>query len=173
MAVLVRDNVQVETNIFTKSMNMVVNSVMEMLLEITFLRKLDPASLLAIRRRLEDALYIWLHERTLQGLLLEISLPESANALENWEVVFAYNDDPDSSVKRAPTEELKRFGEALKPLPPGTSYRVLAMVSPGAKRVPDWEPATLKNINPTIEKDFGNFGYGNIHGQMLFRSGIV
>lgn len=37
MAVQVRDNVQVETNIFTKSMNMVVNSVMEMLLEITFL----------------------------------------------------------------------------------------------------------------------------------------
>jgi hypothetical protein len=173
MAVVVRDNVQVETNIFIKSMNMVVNSVMEMLLEITFLRKLDPASLLAIRRRLEDALYIWLHERTLQGLLLEISLPESANALENWEVVFAYSDDPDSSVQRAPTEELKRFGESLKSLPPGTCYRVLAMVSPGARKIQDWEPATLKNINPTIEKDFGNFGYGNIHGQMLYRSGIL
>jgi hypothetical protein len=171
MAVLVRDSVQVDTNIFTKSMNMVVNSVMQMLIEIAYQRRLDPSSLLAIRKSLEDSLYVWLHERTIKGLLLEISLPESANALENWELVFAYQDDPDSQVKRAPTEELKRFSETLKTLPPGSAYRIMVSLTPDAKQLEGWTQVTCKNINPTVEKDFGNFGYGNIAGQMRYTSG--
>jgi hypothetical protein len=152
-------------------MNMVVNSVMEMLIEIAYQRRLDPAALLALRKILEEALYIWLHERTIKGLLLEISLPESANALENWELVFAYSDDPNSEVKRAPTEELKHFSETLKNLPPGSTYRIMVNLTPDAKQLEGWTQVAPKNINPTVEKDFGNFGYGNIAGQMRYTSG--
>ena len=116
-------------------------------------------------------MYIWLHERTLEGVLLEVSLPESQNALENWEVVFAYSDDPDATVKRAPTEELKLFAQTLKGLPPGSAYRVLVRVAPGAKVVPGWATTTRKNINPTVEKHFGQFGYGTIEGQMRYTAG--
>jgi hypothetical protein len=173
MATLVRDSVQVDTNVFTKAMNMVVNSVMQLLLEIVYMRKRDPAYLLGLRKLLEDSMYIWLHERTLNGVLLEVSLPDSSNALENWEVVFAYSDDPDSEVKRAPTEEIKRFGQTLRDLPAGSVYRILVNVKPGAKIVPGWSPATRKNINPTVEKQFGQFGYGNLAGQLRYTGGIV
>ena len=173
MAVLVKDSVQVDTNIVLKAVTMVVNCVMQLLLEIVYQRKLDPAYLLGLRKLLEDSMYIWLHERTLEGVLLEVSLPESQNALENWEVVFAYSDDPDATVKRAPSEELKRFSETLKGLPPGSAYRVLVRVAPGAKVVPGWASATRKNINPTVEKHFGQFGYGTINGQLRYTAGIV
>ena len=173
MTVLVRDSVQVDTNIFTQSKNMVVNSVMETLIEITYQRKLDPASLLSVRKILEDALYIWLHERTLKGLLLEISLPESANALEDWELVFSYQDDPDTQVERAPTEELKRFGQTLKSLPPGSDYRILVSLAPGAKMLDGWGIATRKNINPTVEKHFDKFGYGELAGELRYTGGTL
>ena len=173
MATVVKDRVQVDTNIFTKSMNMVVNSVMEVLIEITYQRRLDPSFLLAVRKMLEDAFYIWLHERTLQALLLEISLPESANALEAWELAFSYQDDPDSEVKRAPTEELKRFAETLKSLPPGSDYRIMVFLAPEAKKLEGWVQATRKNINPTTEKRFDKFGYGNLAGELRYTSGTV
>lgn len=173
MATLVRDSVQVDTNIFTKAMNMVVNSVMQLLLEIVYLRKCDPSYLLGLRKLLEDSMYIWLHERTLNAVLLEVSLPESQNALENWEVAFSYSADPDAEVKRAPTEELKRFGETLRDLPAGSAYRIMVNVAPGAKHVPGWAPATRKNINPTVEKHFGQFGYGTIEGQLRYTGGML
>ena len=173
MSVVVKDKVQVDTNIFTKSMNMVVNSVMEVLIEITYQRKLDPSFLLAVRKMLEDAFYIWLHERTLRALLLEISLPESANALEAWELAFSYQDDPDSEVKRAPTEELKRFGETLKSLPPGSDYRIMVGLAPEAKKLEGWVQANRKNINPTLEKHFDKFGFGNLAGELRYTSGTV
>jgi hypothetical protein len=171
MAVVVKDSVQIATNILIQSIHMVVNSVMEVFIETIYQRRLDPASLLAMRKLLEDGLYIWLHERTLLAVLLEVSLPESANALEQWEVVFAYSDDPTSEVKRAPTEELKRFSQTLKALPQGSAYRILVSLAPNAKSVPGWIPATRKNINPIVEQHFGNFGYGNLEGQMRYTSG--
>jgi hypothetical protein len=173
MAVLVKNNLQVDTNILTQSMNMVVNSVMEILVEIIFIRKLDPADLLRRRKSLEDAMFVWLLERTLRGVIFEVSLPASSNALEQWDVAFAYSDSPDSQVKRAPTEELKRFGETLKALPPGSSFNIIVRLAPNAKDVPGWVSATKKNINPTVEKNFGTFGYGTIAGELRYTGGIL
>jgi hypothetical protein len=172
MSVVVRDSVMVETNIFAKSKNMVVNTVMETLLEISYRRHLDPAALLDLRKIIEDAIYVWLHERTLKGLMLEVSLPESANALENWELVFFYNDDPDTEVKKAPTQEMKRFAETLKALPPGSAYRLLVNLAPEAKLPEGWVRTTYKNINPSVEKRFDNFGYGNIAGQLVYKGSL-
>jgi hypothetical protein len=173
MSVVVRDSVMVDTNIFAKSKNMVVNTVMETLLEISYRRHLDPAALLDLRKKIEDAVYVWLHDRTLMGLMLEVSLPESANALENWEMVFFYKDDPNNEVKKAPTQEMKRFAESLKDLPPGSAYRLLVNLAPDAKMLEGWSRTTRKNIHPSIEKRFDNFGYGPISGQLLYTGGSL
>ena len=53
MTVLIRNNLQVATNVLTQSMNMAVNSTMETLLELTYLRKLDPADLYNVPRKLD------------------------------------------------------------------------------------------------------------------------
>ena len=171
MGVLVRNNLQVETNILTQSMNMAVNSVMELLLEIIFLRMLDPADFMSRRKGLEDALYVWLHERTLQRAIFEVSLPESSDALEHFEVAFTYSDTPDSQVKRAQIDELKHFCQTLNSLPPGSSYDIIVCLTPGAKEVSGWVVGKEKPINPTVEKQFGTFGYGAIAGELRYRGG--
>src|SRR5712691_2542075 len=162
MSVLVKNNLTVDTNILLQSMNMIVNSVMEVLLEITYLRKLDPADLLRRRKGMEEVMYVWLHEQSLRGVLFEVSLPGSTNALEHWDTSLTYRDTPDSEVKRAPTEELKRFGQTLKALPPGSSYNIIMRLAPNAREIPGWGPAKRKNINPTVEKHIGTFGYGTM-----------
>jgi hypothetical protein len=171
MGVLVRNNLQVDTNILTQSMNMAVNSVMQVFLELTYLRKLDPADLMSRRKTVEDALYVWLLERTLRRAIFEVSLPGSSNALEHWEVTFTYSETPDNQVKRAPTEELKRFCDTLKDLPPGSDFAIILCVTPEAKAVPGWAPGQIKPINPVVEKSFGVFGYGAIEGQLHYRAG--
>jgi hypothetical protein len=76
-------------------------------------------------------------------------------------------------VKRAPTEELKRFSETLKSLPPGSIYRIMVSLTPDAKQLEGWTKITPKNINPTATKDFGGFGYGNIAGKLLYTGGTL
>jgi hypothetical protein len=170
MSVLVRNELQVGSNILTQSKNMVVNSIMEILLELAFLRNLDPAYLMSTRKGLEDAMYVWLHEQSLRGVIFEVSLPGGSNALEHWDTSIAYSDTPDSEVKRAPTAALKHFCETLKNLPPGSSYDIICRVTRDAKEVPGWVTGKAKNINPTVEKNFGAFGYGTIKGQLHYRA---
>ena len=172
MSVLVRNELQVGSNILTQSKNMVVNSVMELLLEIVFLRKIDPADLIGRRKGLEDALYVWLHEQSLKGVLFEVSLPGASNALEHWDMSIVYSETPNNEVKRAPTAELKRFCDTLKSLPPGSTYDIIVRVTRDAKEVPGWVDGKAKNINPTVEKNFGTFGYGTIHGEMRYKGGL-
>ena len=171
MGVLVRNNLSVETNILTQSMNMVVNSVMEVFLELTYLRLLDPTDLLSRRKGLEDGMYVWLHERTLKRAIFEVSLPGESDALEHFEIAFTYSDTPDSEVKRAHREELQRFCHTLNELPPGSSYDIIVCLTPGAKEVPGWVVGMEKPINPTVEKQIGTFGYGPIAGELRYRGG--
>ena len=170
MGVLVKNNLTVDTNILLQSKNMVVNSVMELLVEITYLRELDPASLIGDRKGLEEVVYTWLHEGTLRGVLFEVSQPGNTNALEDWDVSITYRDTPDSEVKRAPTVELKRFCETLKSLPPGARYNIIMRLAPGAKEIAGWVPATKKHLTPTVEKSFGSFGYGTLEGKLDYRA---
>jgi hypothetical protein len=171
MGMLVRNNLEVTTNVLLQSMNMTVNSVMEQLLEVTYRRKLDPADLMSRRKSVEDALYVWLHEQTLRRAIFEVSLPGDGDALEHWEFTITYSETADSEVKRAPTEDLKHFCATLKALPPGSDYTIILCVTPEAKAVPGWGPGEIKPITPTVEKSFGAFGYGVIEGQLHYRAG--
>ena len=171
MTTLVKNKVQVQANIFNQSKNLVVNSVMEMALEIAHKRNLDPFYLLSRRKIIEEGMYVWLHEKMLQEIMLEVSLSGSGSALERYDFIFEYHDTPDLDVHQAPTPELGRFCETLKSLPPGSSYRILARVAPGAKEVPGWRPTTLKDLKPTTEQRLGDVGYGHIAGQVFYRGG--
>ena len=171
MTTRVKDTVQVDTSVFSKSKNMIVNGVMEMMLEVIYERKLDPNKIISSRKVIEDGMYVWLHERTLESITLEVSLPRSSSAMERWDFEFQYKDTPDSQVHTVPSDEMGRFCRALKSLPAGSTYRIVAIVAPGAKEVTGWEPTTFKDFNPTAQTHFDGFGYGNIFGQAFYQGG--
>lgn len=171
MAVRVRDKVEVDVNIFTRTVTAVTNLVMEMLLEVLYDRKLDPRGFLELRKALEDAMSVWFTERTLRGIMLEVFLPGETKALEHWEFGFEYRDDPEAKLYRTPAEEFRRFSDTLKSLPSGVQYRIMARVADGAKQIPGWSPTTPRDITPTVEKTFGKFGYGHIFGKVFYKGG--
>lgn len=167
--VRVREKVVVQADVLTRSKNAVANSVVETVLEVLYQRGLDPGYLLFSRKVLEDGLYTWLHERKLETVMLEVSLPGRDTALERWDFAFEYQHNPDETLRPAPTEAVGRLSRRLDSLPPGSTYRIMAQVGPGAKQVSGWEPTTLKHLDAALEERVGELGYGYISAQVVYR----
>jgi hypothetical protein len=170
---LVKGVIEVDANILTKSVTMMVNSTMEIALEVVYGRNLDPSYLISRSNFLEESFWVWFQEETLEVVRLEIFPPEnpSTDAYERWDFPINYSDDPNPEVRRAPADDLKRFCESLNSLPPGATYRFVVGTAEGAKEIPGWTPTTLRALHPTNEMDFDETGYGYISGKVFYMGG--
>jgi hypothetical protein len=168
MSVQVANDTDVIINTMTKTSNFVVNSVFLTLFRIANGRDLSPTYLSERRQVIEEGIFTWISEQTLETLILEVYLMGTDQGLERYEFKFHYVADPDMEVRHTPIKQIETFLSTLKQLPSEATYQVLVTLKTGATQIPGWPPSKFKQINIKREENLGNFGFGHAGVEIRF-----
>lgn len=171
MSTMTDQKVDVNVNVMEKSITYISNSLFQLFLRITNGRNLPPDYITSNRDILEKGFFTWCSEQSLKSVHLEIISPDSARAVERWDIALSYSSDPDSEVKKTPVSQIADVCKKLKGLPRGSQYRILVQTEPWASRVNGWSETSFKPFKEKSMKNFSGFGYGHIHGKLYYREG--
>lgn len=161
----------VAVNVTERSVTYIANTVFQMLFRIANGRGLSPRYITENREVIENGLFTWLAEQSLQRACLEVYLPRARHALEQWEFEFSYVSDSVAGAEQPPIAELAELCARLKALPRRARYRVVVQTAPGATEVPGWEPTNLRSVGGSQSHELQAWGYGNIFAKVTFRGG--
>lgn len=165
----VRQSVGVTVNTAERSVTFVANTMFQVLFRIATGRGLSPDYITRNREVIENGLFTWLAEQTLQRAYLEVFLSGHSQAIERWEFEFTYIDTPEAGAKQPPVAELAELCGILKALPRRAEYRVVVQTSPGATKVPGWKSTNLRSMGRCQSQELQAWGYGNISTKVTFR----
>jgi len=163
----------VGANVMEKSVTYVCNTVIQLFFRILHKRGLDAGFLSSSLEVLENGLRTWLGEQKLKEMHLEVSLPHSSDALEDWKAIFEYYAEPDENVRKPPVEEVERICQELRALPAGAIYRIVAVTEPDASDVPGWIASSLKPLRDATERPFSGWGYGHVGAKFFYHGGFL
>ena len=171
MSTIVRQSTDVVVNITEKTITYIVNTMFQMFLRISCERKLGPAYITRNREIIENGLFVWLGEQTLQWAYLEVFLEGENEAIERWDFQFTYAHTIEKVVRQPPVNEIGQLCAKLKTLPARARYRVVVYTAPGASKVPGWEPTELRTLNESASESVQGWSYGNIEVGLTYKGG--
>lgn len=171
MSVEVVENVDVEVNMLTMTANFVSNTVFHSLSRIIQERGLSLDYLTENRKIIEDGIFIWVTEQSLQSLVLEVFRDGTDIALERFDYLFTYVADPVSIVSHPSIDRLTEFCRKLNSLPSEAKYRILVTLKAGATQVAGWSPTDFKKIQSVKEVEQGDWGFGFAGVKLIYKGG--
>lgn len=158
----------VVVDIFTQSVNVQVTMLMRIGLHLAKEQGLSAAYLIRGREVIESGLYAWLTQQTLQTVCFEYFVPGSETAIRRFDVQLKYSSDPSMPVTPVDRAGISEFIQKLKALPPGSEYRILVKLEPGAVEVPGWAPSYFRPLECDETARLGSHGFGHIGGELEF-----
>jgi len=170
MSVIARQATNVTVSTVERTATYVTNTVVQGLLRIVGGRHLDAGYLAQNREVIEQGLFVWVAEQTLQEVHLEVYIPGQDAAIERWDFTFTYTNVGGSSPTSPPVAQLGEVCARLRDLPPGVEYRVVVYTAPGATKVPGWEPTELRQLNQAAEQHLEGWGHGTAAVRLTYRS---
>ena len=165
----VRTSDKVEVNLVVQSATAVTNMLFRTMMEVTRERGLSSSYLANTRENIERGLFTWLSELALLLLRLEVSFPDSDEALEIFEYTFEYVDDGKKEARTPDVAKLRDFCRQLAALPPGVEYRVKIQREPWSSKVEGWVPCTFKEVKDGEDVSLTGFGYGTTDATLVYR----
>jgi hypothetical protein len=122
---------------------------------------------------IEKAIKIWLREHTLQAVVLELYSPATGTSYEECRVEIDYLADPKTEATKTPITQLEELMQQLGKLPPDVAFGFVVIVSPGATKVPGWEPTTVRDLQDGLKEEHtigdGAHGFGHIDSRIIYR----
>jgi len=170
MSTIVRQATNVSVNVMERTATYVTNTVIQMLLRVAGARHLDVGYLAENREWIEQGLFVWLAEQTLQQAHLEVYMPGQDTAIERWDFAFTYANSGGSSSTPPPVAKLQELCAKLHALPQGVEYRIVVHIAREATKVPGWEPTELRQMNQASEQELEDWGHGNTAVRLICRS---
>lgn len=163
----VKGRVGVKT--WAKATNYVATEIFRVWFIIIQQRGLANTDLLQKKEILNNGLFTWLTTRYLKRAILEIYEPSSSEAVERWDMEFAYADpraedlnseDSVDEVWKTYLDEMTAFMVRMNALPPGTEYRVVVDLEDEIDGNPPpavagWSSTTLRNTDNLQLQNFG------------------
>lgn len=169
MTTIVRQSTDVTVNVTQRTVTYVANTMFQMFLRITSARNLGPTYITKNRESIENGLFVWLAEHSLEQAYVEVFMPGEDTALERWDFAFTYTDSPDTGVRKPPVEELGNLCSKLQAIPEHAEYRIVVHTAPGSIKVPGWEPTSLRQISESDSQELQAWGYGNASVRLAYR----
>ncbi len=171
MDTLVSERVDITVNIREQSITATANWVFQLALRIVDRRGLRPDYLIAKRQIIENGLFAWLAEQTLEGLSIEIFAPDREEAIERFDFAFSYRAEADTTVRNPNMAQFDEFCRTLAQLPANAQYRILATTAPGACQVEGWYPGTFKPLRIERQETLSDHGFGLVGTTLVYRGG--
>ncbi|MBM4030167.1 MAG: hypothetical protein FJ291_00085 [Planctomycetes bacterium] len=171
MSTVVRQSTGVEVNVTTRSVVYVANTLFQMVLRIIAGRGLPPTYITYNRDIIGDGFFVWLTERSLRTVYLEVAMPGGAQALERWDFTLGYGENEEDVPRNPPIDEVANLCARLAALPQGAEYRILVHTAPWATPVPGWVPSQLLPLNLSGSEQLRAWGYGGIAASVTYRGG--
>jgi len=170
MSNTVRQSTEVAVSLTERTVTYVANTMFQMLLRISSERNLGPGYITRNREELENGLFVWVAEQTLQRAYLEVFLPGEDEALEQWEFQFTYK-RTSGAAEQPPLTELSQLCSELRSLPAKARYRVVVNTSSDASKVPGWEPTRLRNLKESNSQNLKAWSYGDVSVGLTYKGG--
>jgi len=171
MAILVSDKVEIDVNVMQRSVIATANWLFQVALKVANLRGLPPDYLINKREIIEKGIFVWLAEKKLESISIEVSDPQRGEAIERFDFHFTYRSDPDSAVREPNITRLEKFCHTLEALPPGAEYKVVVGTGDSATEVPGWYPYEFRPLNVTRQEQLSDHGFGHIGTTLIYRGG--
>jgi hypothetical protein len=162
---------KINVNVLTMTATYITNNVFNLLFRIINERGLTVDYINDNRKIIEDGLFTWVSEQSLNKLSLEVFQDGQEAALEKYNFDFRYSADPTDQAIPAPLKSLQELSKTLKGLPSNTKYRVVVSLKDGASTVPGWSETEEKDINVTKEAKVGGFGFGYAEVILTYQGG--
>jgi len=166
---LVSEQVNIAVNVMQRSVNATANWLFQMALKVANLRGLSPEYLIKKREIIENGLFVWLAERTLEGISIEVFDSSREDAHERFDFYFTYHSSPDPNVREPNIARLEEFCRTLEALPPGMEYRVVVSIGPNASEVPGWYDYEFRPLVGAREERLSDHGFGHISTHLIYR----
>jgi hypothetical protein len=169
MNTTVRQSTNVTVNTIERSVTYTVNTVFQLVFRIANARGLKPDYVLRNREIIENGLFTWTSEQSLQEIFLEVYLPGDREAIERWDFQIHYQASASNEVTPPALEQLAQFCSKLEKLPARAEYCVVVQTSPGATDVPGWHPTKLRELHDNASTKLEGWGYGNVRVGFTYR----
>ena len=171
MGTLVSEKVDIGVNVLERSVTATANWVFQLALRVAKLRGLSPDSLIGKRQIIEDGLFTWLAEQTLEGISIEILDSKGEDAFERFDFEFTYRAEADLAVRNPNIAKLEEFCRTLRELPSGVEYRMVVSTASGATKVEGWYPYEFRPLHVDTEQLLSDHGFGNVGTKLIYRGG--
>lgn len=159
-SVVTQSRSQVNVNVWSSSTTMATAHILATLHKIAEGRGLDVMPIQENFKLTERGLQVWLALRQLKSCRLEAY--EGSKILERWDIGVVFNTSPLAPGTQLPCQvshdALERALAGMEKLPPGTNYRVVAMLPPDAALVPGWNEAERYDDSKLVHHDLGANG---------------
>jgi len=171
MATRIRESTNIAVNVTERSVTYTANTLFQVFLRLVAFRELSPEYIIKDREIIENGLFAWLAEQTLEKVYLEVYTESGSEAIERWDFDIIYEASSNKKTRKPPLQQLEQITSKLKSLPDDTKYRIVVHTSPGAVKVPGWHPTELRQLNESQREEFNGWGYGNISVGFTYRGG--
>lgn len=149
-------NTRTTISAYARSYGYVANEDMRLMQDAIAARGLSMDYLHEHFETIERGLRTWLLDRDLKAVYLEIFNTSTDKVVERLDLLHAYSAELGEERFETQIERVRAALTEDPALPPGCRYRVLVDLETGAKPVPGWGQAVLRNADNLRRRDVGN-----------------
>lgn len=171
MSTVAKQATEIAVNTVQKSVTYIANTMFQVFIRITSERHLGPGYITQNREIIENGLFVWLAEQTLEWACLEVFCPGIDQALERWDFQFSYVHTVQTELDRPPINGMTELCQKLRSLPTHAKYRIVVTTARGATEVPGWSPTKLRDLDESESQELEAWGYGNVSVKLTYKGG--
>lgn len=168
-SVATRSSTQTSCSVMAMTVSQAVQYVMMWQFKVCAGRGLNIEPLTTDAKGIQAGILTWMCLRQLRGLRIEAH--EGNEVIERWTLDLNYNPNPITPGTTLPcttnTEAFEKVLAGMEKLPPGTAFRIVAMLPPDAVDVPGWTQAGRLDDSKLVHQDLGPaFDFHHILGKL-------